>query len=365
MLKNPLETLTLSKIYDVPPEDILFLDFSLHGIKLDLPYTRIRFEFIPKNRPYFKTSFQRNIKKYFFALPTNPNSSYHIKGGYLMTKEERIGKIKNLANDTCDTSYPRRGGTVLNLNPVSKSLCHGCKFCHTILQKAKDREENLQSESTLKRFIKTWLKRYKVSDLSHLIQVAIVSGCFGNEQKVMEYLKMLRNILNEYNFKGELFYYGSEITTEKSLNEMKKLKPFALCLSWEVFKNRKYWTKDIKARITIKDAKRILASAKEKGFRTNFSYMLGLESFEIIQKGFKELIPYVNSFPVINIFQVHRGQKKLRYPDAWDIDYYIKARKMIEKMFKDMDIKPRIWENYRCLWYLNFAKETLNDIRIP
>ncbi len=365
MLKNPLEALTLSKVHDIPPEDILFLDFSLSGVTVNYPYARVRFEFTPQKKPYFKTSFQRNIPKYFFALPVNPVSDYRIENNYLISKDEVVGEVKGLANDTCDSSYPRRGGTVLNLNPVSKSQCRGCRFCHTLLQDAKDREENLQSESALTHFIIEWLKRYKASDLSRLIQVAIVTGCSGSEQKVVNSLKIVRKVLNKYGFTKELFYFGSEITTEKSLDEVKELKPFALCLSWEIFKNREKIVRDIKDRVTIKTAKKILGGAKKRGFRTNFSYILGLESLETMRKGFEELIPYINSFPVINVFQIHRGQDKLRYSKAWEIDYYIKARKMVEKMFVNTDMRPRVWENYRSLWYLNFANEELSDFRTP
>lgn len=365
MLKNLLETLTLSEIYNVPPEDILFTDFSLSGVRLNLPFTRVRFEFLPENISYFKTSYQNNISKYFFALPTNPNSPYHIKNGCLTRKGEIIGKVKEIANDTCDSSYPRRGGTVLNLNPISKSLCHGCEFCHTLLQEARDREENLQSEFALRNFLEAYLKKCELQNLSHLIQVAIVSGCFGSEQRVIEWLKMARKVLNKYKFSGELFYYGSEVTTEKSLDEIEKIKPFGLCLSWECFENRRWRLRNIKATLTIEDAQEILAGAKERGVRTNFSYILGLESLEAMQKGFKELRPFINSFPVVNLFQVHCGQDKLRYEDAWSIDYYIKARKILEQMFEDTNMRPRPWENYRSLWYLKFGDEVLNDIRTP
>jgi hypothetical protein len=282
-----------------------------------------------------------------------------------MTKDEKIGKIKNLANDTCDASYPRRGGTVLNLNPVSKSTCCGCKFCHTLLQDANDRQENLQNISVLKKFIEQWLKKYKTFDLLHLIQVAIVTGCFGGEEKVIAYLQKLRNILDKYNFNGELFYYGSEITTKKSLDKLRKIKNFAICLSLECFENRKKLVRDIKTKITIDKAKEILKTAKENNFRVNFSYILGLESLEIIKRRFKELLPYINSFPVINVLQVHRGQEKLRYSEAWKLDYYIKARKIIEDLFKNTKMRPRIWENYRSLWYLDFANEKLTDVRTP
>ncbi len=365
MLKNPSEAIIFSKLYNVPPEDMLFLDFSLSGVKVKFPYARVRFKFIPENRPYFKISFQRNIKEYFFALPTNSFSIYQIENNYLKAGKEKIGKVESLSNDTCDFSYPRRRGTVLNLNPVSKSLCHGCKFCHTVIQDAKDREENLQVEAGLKEFIKNWLKKQQKPDLSHLIQVAIVTGCFGNEERLLSWLKMARKILNEFNFSGELFYYGSEITQKESLEEIEKLKPFGLCISLECFEKRTEILKFTKARLSIEDIKKILERAKKKGIRTNFSYILGIEPLKIINEGFRELAPYINSFPVINVFQLHQRQEDLRCKEALSIDYYIKARKMIEKIFEDKKITPRVWENYRSLWYLNFAKEQLTDIRTP
>lgn len=365
MLKNPSEAITFSKAYNVPPEDILFLDFSLSGVKVDFPYARVRFKFIPENRLYFKISLQRNINEYFFALPTNPHSIYRIKNDHLIASEEKIGKVECFANDTCDSSYPRREGSVLNLNPISKSLCHGCKFCHTIFQDAKDKEENLQNEDSLRDFIKSWLEKWKKPDLSHLIQVAIVTGCFGGENKVVKWLKMAWRVLNEYKFKGELFYYGSEITKESSLDEISNLKPFGLCVSLECFEKRDLILRYTKARLKIEDIKRILKEAMEKGIRTNFSYILGIEPLEVVKKGFVGLAPYINSFPIINVFQLHQGQEDLRCKEDLNIDYYIDAKKIIEKIFENKKMTPRVWENYRSPWYLQFGEKVLNDIRVP
>lgn len=39
------------------------------------------------------------------------------------------------------------------------------------------------------------------------------------------------------------------------------------------------------------------------GIRTNFSYIVGLESLGTIEKGFSEFLPYVNSFPIVNVFR--------------------------------------------------------------
>lgn len=365
MLANLLEAFKYSKSYNIQPDDILFLDFCLSGVVFHSPYSRVRFEFIPEDKPYFKASIYFGVDRYFFALPVNRSSLYHIEEGRLIASNEIIGYIKGISEDTCDSSYTRRGGTVLNLNPIPKSQCHGCKFCHTIVQSARDKEENLGDEIGLRKFIESFMEKRRVADLSHLIQVAVVTGCFGSEQKVLEWLKMARKVLNDYGFRNELFYYGSEITSDRRLNELEGLEPFGYCLSWEVFGNREKILKYHKAKITLNDAKRILQTCKTKGFRSTFSYIIGLEPLELMLKGFKKLIPYITSFPIINVYQIHHGQENLRHPSAWNMNYYLKARKMLERIFKDTPLRPRPWENYRSLWYLTFGDEILYDIRVP
>lgn len=101
------------------------------------------------------------------------------------------------------------------------------------------------------------------------------------------------------------------------------------------------------------------------GIRTNFSYIVGLESLGTLEKGFSEFLPSVNSFPIVNVFQAHRGQEILRHKEANNIEYYIKARRIIENVFKHTSFRPRPWENYRGLWYLKFGEEYLDDIRTP
>lgn len=364
MLTTTANVLEISEVYDIPPEDVLFLDFSLSGASFFPSYVRIRFEFVPEDRLYFRVSRERSIKKYFFALPNTPNSVYMIDSGCMLMNGEIIGIAKKIEEDTCDSSYFRRKRTVLNLNPVSKSLCHGCKFCHTIQQTPRDRK-SLTEKSATKEFIEEWLINFNLSDLSHLIQVSIVTGCFGDEQKVIDYLKMIRRALKEYGFKGTLFYYGSEVTSISGLDELKEVVPFSLCLSVECFASRDTMLKRAKGRLTIDDVKKVLGRAKANGFETSFSYILGIESLEILEQNLMTLLPFINCFPTINIFQVHRGQEFLRIPRAWDIDYYLRARKIIEGVFMETSIRPRPWENYRGLWHLKFGKEELNDIRTP
>jgi len=199
------------------------------------------------------------------------------------------------------------------------------------------------------------------------MQIAIVTGCFPNEQKVVNFLKMAKNVLNDFSFKGELFYFGSQIKSERALLELKKIKPLGICFSLECFdnKNREYFLRDVKRDLDLDTIKERLIFANDLGIRTNFSYIIGLESLETIKKGFCEFLPYTNSFPIVNAFQAHKGQKILRYNEADKIDYYIKARKIIEDIFMQTALRPRPWENYRSLWYLKFGEECLDDIRTP
>ncbi|HEY0087865.1 MAG TPA: hypothetical protein VGB37_03420, partial [Candidatus Lokiarchaeia archaeon] len=277
-----------------------------------------------------------------------------------------IGRALGVTEDFCDSSYPRRGGTVLNINPNTRTSCRGCKFCYTAFQLPRDKERML-SEDKLRSFLVKWMKKFDIDDLSHLIQLAIVTGCFLSEQKVVNFLKMAKNVLNEFLFKGELFYFGSQIKSEKALLELEETRPLGICFSLECFdnENRKYLLRDVKRELHLDTIKKILILANNMGVRTNFSYIIGLEPLETIKKGFYEFLPYINSFPIVNTFQAHKGQKLLRYNEADEIDYYIKARKIIEDVFIQSNIRPRPWENYRSLWYLKFGKEFLDDIRTP
>jgi len=366
MLKNIKHLIRLSSKYNVPAEDLLLLDLNLSGIKLNLQSGRVRFELKSTSKDIFSLAHSRNIFNFYLAVPTVEQSPYYFRNGNLFFDKHLIGKALGVTEDFCDSSYPRRGGTVLNINPNSRTSCRGCKFCYTAFQVSRDKERML-SDDKLRSFLKNWIKQFDVVDLSHLIQVAIVTGCFPNEKMVIEFFKMAKNVLSEFSFKGELFYFGSQINSKKALLELEKVKPFGICFSLECFdnKNREYLLRDVKKAVDLKIIKKILILANNAGIRANFSYIVGLESLETIKKGFYEFLPYINSFPIINAFQAHKGQKSLRDKEANNIDYYLKARKIIEDVFMGTKLRPRPWENYRSLWYLKFGEEFLDDIRTP
>ena len=52
-------------------------------------------------------------------------------------------------------------------------------------------------------------------------------------------------------------------------------------------------------------------------------------------------------------------QAKILDEEASHLEYYLKSRQEIEKIFKDESYRPKRWENYRPLWYKCFADEEL------
>lgn len=356
----------LAESYDIPFEDVLFIDLNRKGVITDLNYERLRFYFKITENTYFQQSEKLNIKNFFFAIPTHSGiSNYFLRGNSIFLNNEKIGEVWGIENDTCESVYPRREGTVFNLNTQPKSNCRGCVFCHTFTQTAKDVFQ-LNTDELIKFHIKNWLKKYNKSNLSHLYRVDVVTGCFGSEENVLNHLFKVRKLFSEYKFNGEIFYFGSEITSEGALNALIILKPFSLCLSLECFKRRREFLRHHKASISLKRAKEILDLAKDKDFGTHFSYILGLEPLDLVITKMKEFSAYINRLPVINLFQPHTlHQKKLLHPEALNLDYFLDARKDLEKLFVPFKFIPRTWGNYRCLWYLKFGETCLRDSRIP
>lgn len=364
MIKHIDDIKKLSMDHNIPFEDVLFISLNATGLNADFPYKRLRFRLSPAE----------SDGDFFFGLPVRPGDSpfsyKHVVNkheGALYLDDRLVGYIHEAFDDTCDSTYPRRGGTVLNLNSMIKSSCSGCSFCTTVGQTPNDRA-NFLSESQLRSLFDNFRDRYDKPDLSHIVQVALVTGCFRNERRLVAHLRDVRRILRDYNFNGEIFYFGSEIVSDESFDILKEeAKPFAFCLSVECFTRRNTLLRDTKSRMLFDDLLQVLNRSKMRGFQTNFSYILGLDSIEEIRSRFPQLIQLTNRFPIINVFQPHYNpdQSNLRIEDSRKIEYYLSARKYFEGLYKGTNLRPRTWENYRPLWYTTFANEKLNGMRLP
>jgi hypothetical protein len=350
--------------YGIPAIDVVFIALNASGVNSEFPYKRLR----------FLLEAQIANEDFYFGLPVRPGDSpffyNHVNGGHegnLHLGGEVIGAIRDAYDDTCDSTYPRRQGTVLNLNSGIKGACQGCAFCTTSGQTPKDRGYHM-GEEQLRSLFDEFCITTKKTDLSHLLQIAVVTGCLGAEDRVVEHLLTVRRVLKRYHYDGELFYFGSEIMSERALDTLKEnASPLALCLSVECFTRRETLLRQTKSRITLEEAERIMEISRQHGFRTNFSYIVGIGSINDMKSFMPRLIEHINRFPIINVFQPHNrpDQTPLRHRDAGRMEYYLDSRKYIESLFGGRAERPRTWENYRSLWYTSFADSILAGIRTP
>ena len=355
MINYLKDLFSLSKRFNIVTEDILFIDINISGINVDINTDRIRF--------YVKLLFGHQ-GKYFCALQVRKDSKYHIKNSILYFENECIGEVSKFEIDFCDTYYMRRNGTVLNINPKSRINCKGCKFCYTSHQKYRNAID-LTVKDNLDNFFKDWMDTYNVRSLEKLYQIAIVSGCFPNENTVVDFILRLNDKVKKLNFNGQIFYLGSQIQTFKALKKLSEISNFAYCITLECFNDRDSFLKKSKSKFSVEQIKKVMKQSVELGYRTNFTYIVCLENLEKLQVGFMEFIQYTNSFPIINIFQEHQYQVGLRDNDASNIDFYLKARKIIENIYVKTNMRPQMWEVCRSLWYTTFADEILRGQYLP
>jgi len=354
----------LAEKYGVPLEDVLFIALNVNGVSLECDYNRMRMAFHLANDSLFEYAKQRGELDYYFALPVNQNSPFVIVDNVLFLQDIIIGQAIGPTEDICDSHYPRRKGTSLNINPNSRTSCRGCQFCYTAYQVPHDRKR-LECAIDLRDFFEDWMLKYDLANLSHLIQVSVVTGCYESGDEVCQFLQILRKILAEYKFAGKVFYLGSQITTTEQLSRLAEIKPFGICFSLETFERRDL-LRDKKQLITLQDACELMDFSTELGYEVNFSYIIGIEELRVMEYHFRCFSNHINKFPTLNSLQMHKyHQESLMARGAHRLEYYLEARQIIERFFIQTRMRPLVWENYRSLWFLTFGAEPLHGIRTP
>ncbi len=358
------QLLTLSRTYNVPLEDVLFIALNSNGVKFQCEFNRMRTALHLTNHSLFEYARHQNDMNYYFALPINQQSAFVIVHDTLLLGDVVIGKVSDATGDVCNSHYPRRNGTALNINPNSRTSCHGCEFCYTTYQVPCDRKK-LKNETDLREFFGSWMNEYHLTDLSHLIQISVVTGCYDSGNDLCRFLHTLKKVAAEYHFNGKISYLGSQIATKEELDNLADLKPFCVCYSMETFERRDL-LRDKKRALSVQNICDLMEHSIGANYETSFSYIVGLEPLAIMEKYFGYLWKHVNKFPIVNILQIHKYQKVgLLNPEAMNLEYYIKTRKLIESIFLGTSMRPLVWEDYRSLWYLRFGSEPLLGIRTP
>lgn len=349
-IKNYEDLKLLAKEFDVPVEDVLFIALNRYGVMYDTEDNRIRF--------YLKLNTLN--EEFFFAVCVNTYPSpFSIFGKELFLDGEKVGDLSRIEKDTCTSTYFRKGNTAMTINSNSRSQCAGCKFCGTYKLDS-DEDENLTSKQAIIDYYTQVMKDNNFKDLSDMYQITVCTGCFPSEDDLVEHLILLKKTLKQnFNFNGKINYIGSQLRSPEKLERIKEeIGDFSLYVTTEKFTGRERIMRPEKASLTFDSTIKLLDTAVSLGFTASILYILGLEDLDIVIDYFTKLVPHVNKFPDVQIYQDYTPeQESYRCEDAKDFRYYLKARKFFEEAFAPTTLKPRSWENYRSLYYTSFNHE--------
>lgn len=347
----------LSKKYNVPCLDVMLISLNRYGVRANMPDKRIR----------FKLNLCGSQEVFYLAICVNtfPSPFFIDDKNILCLNNEPVGQIFDIEKDTCDTSYFRRNKTELTLNSNMKSQCHGCTFCGFYDLNPDDRVD-MSDDGKITEFVECYLAQNNISDLSNLLRVTICTGCFTDEMKLVDHIISVYRVFQKYGFSKRIHYIGAQIRSEKAMSAIKLSIPyFSLSLTVECFSNRENRLRKEKGSLSMDSIQEILNRSLSYGFSTKYLYIIGLDELDVIRNGVSMLSSSVNRLPLFQIMQNYVEEHELeRVPDARNIDYYLKARKIIESIFANRDFKPRSWENYRGTFYTQYQAKPLNCIRI-
>ena len=355
----------LAAKYDVPFEDVLFMSLNISGVDFECGYDRMRTQLRLNNNQLFEYAIKKGDLDYYLAMPVLHTSPFKIRHEQLFLGADKIGETFGATEDQCNSHYVRRNATAININTNLRTNCRGCKFCYTAYQ-VSNGEYRLTSVEDFNNFFDGIMVKYSLNDLASIHQLSVVTGCYSKTDELVESLVNMKASATSYGFKGRIFYLGSQLADPTVLESLRDIKPFGLTFSVEVFERRDILRRNKRA-ISLSQVKETLIAAKELGFNASIAYVLGLEPLDVVEKYFTMFKDYTNKFPTINTLQVHRQQLNtgLEVDGADRLEYYLRARKSLEKIFKDTAMRPLVWENYRGLWFLKFADEELFGCRSP
>lgn len=347
----------LSTIYGIPIEDIIMIALNRYGVMANISDNRVR----------FKIKINKSESIYYCAVCVNtyPSPFSIDENGILYLSGEQIGYIFERERDTCDSTYFRRNKTELTINSNKRSQCKGCKFCGTYSLEPSDMSD-LNNAIKMSEYLESLLEINKINDFSNLIRVTVCTGCFEDENALVEHLIMIKDVFSNFGFNKRIRYIGSQLRSTSTMETVAKyIKFFSLTFTAECFSRRKEFMRKEKAEVEFSEIQDILQKSLNYGFSTNYLYILGLDSLEVMQLGMERLKKSVNRFPGIQIMQnYNKDQENQRIIEAKDIEYYLKARKIVEAVYGNEEYKPRLWENYRGLFYTMFNSQKIEGIHI-
>ena len=293
-------------------------------------------------------------------VPTGQQASpFELANQGLYLEGRRIADARLVEHDDAQLGYARNSGRVVTMNTNARSACTGCVFCPNTMADAND-PAIASSDAEIQQWISVFIRKYRWQDLSGVDEINLSTGCFGAEQRAVEHLLRLRVLLGQFGFRGRLGILSSVIRTDDGLRALRDAQPFALFLTLECLTRRALLLKESKADLTPSDAVEVLQRARTFGHHTGVMLVVGLDPLDALVEWLRDAAPYLTDFPNLQIYQSHGPYMDVfRTPGAHDLVFFVEARRRLESILEPTSLRPRAWQNYRPLWYYEFAGEAL------
>ncbi|MFD6398986.1 radical SAM protein [Nocardia sp. NPDC060249] len=354
MLKSTAHADRLASEWGIGAEDIVLIALNACGLDADIDVSRLRFRLRLRSRP--------DVQLYMILSLGRRRSPFRLDGKRILLDGDPIADIDADEADDAVLGYWRNAGRVLTLNSNARSACTGCVFCPNTLEEANDPPLGFDDLAT---YFATLAAERGEPDLAGVEKITVCTGCFRYEDIALKHLRQVREAMSAHNCGGDLHFLSSVLTSSAGIAEAARLGPFQLTITAEAFTKRNLILKDSKASVLPADMVRALGDGVTAGLRTDFTYIVGLDPLDVMERWLREFVPVCTEFPNFQVFQAHTALMDVYVADgARDIEYYLAARRTIEELFGPTGLRPLPWENYRPLWYLSFADEPLVGERI-
>jgi hypothetical protein len=342
--------------YDVPIEDAVLIALNLYGVDSLEGHNRARLTISLTRAP---------DERFLVVVPLNrPNSPFLLCGDALLLDGVPVAEVHRVDADAAIGGYFRADGEVVTLNPNARSRCTGCAFCPTTLEVSAD--PRLSAEQELAELLHALAAQSPRGELTNVREVTVSTGCFEQESAALDHLRTLRRVLDAHDLHPRVGFLSSVLRSDDAFATLAaEVAPFLLYVTVECFTRRALMLKSSKADLTAADLPGLLRRARQAGLDTSFNYVVGLDALGPVALHVRHLAPHVSVFPNFQVFQAHtRFMETLRAPDAGELEFYLTARRELERIFLPTGLRPDSWRNYRPLWYFEFAGTPLAGPRI-
>lgn len=346
----------LSLRYDVPIEDTILIALNLYGVDSVAGHNRARLTISLTRAP---------DERFLVVVPLNrTNSPFLLHDDVLLLDGAPVAEVHRIDADAAIGGYFRADGEVVTLNPNARSRCTGCAFCPTTLEVSAD--PRLGAEQELAELLHALSAQSPRGDLSTVREVTVSTGCFEQESTALDHLRTLRRVLTSHDLHPRVGFLTSVLRSDDAFAMLAaEVAPFLLYVTIECFTRRALMLKSSKADLTAADMPGLLRRARRAGLDTSFNYVVGLDALGPVGLHVRRLAPHVTVFPNFQVFQAHtRFMETLRTPAAGELEFYLAARRELERIFAPTGLRPDSWRNYRPLWYFEFAGTPLTGPRI-